>query len=311
MQKPRIIFAGTPHFATPTLTHLVASGHNVVAVYTQPDKPYGRGRKVQFSPVKELALEYNIPVEQPKNFKAHEDVSKMQSYAPDILVVAAYGLLLPQTVLDIPSITSLNVHASLLPRWRGASPINHAIWRGDDTTGVSIMQVVLALDAGPVYSTVACDIAPTENAITLTEKLAELGAKALVEVADNIHSLTPTPQREPEATYAPKLSKEHALLDFNSPAISLDRQTRALQPWPGALFNYKDSTIKVYQLEVIQKDAKAKPGEIISWDKTGLTIQTSEHQVRITRMQLAGGKLLGSSQLFCGKPYLFQVGNQI
>ena len=310
MQKtPRIIFAGTPDFATPTLKALVDGSYNVVAAYTQPDKPYGRGRKLQMPPVKELALKYNIPVEQPPNFKDSATVAKMQSYNPDILVVAAYGLLLPQKVLDIPSITSLNVHASLLPKWRGASPINHAILAGDQTTGVSIMQVVLALDAGSVYSKVTCDIAPDDTAVTLTAKLATIGAKALVDVVADI--TIPTPQTNEEATYAPKLSKEHARLDFNSPAASLERQVRAMQPWPGTCFNYNVSMVKVYELEVIPKDHNASNGEIIAWDKEGLTIKAGDKPIRITKMQLAGGKVLEASQLFCGKPELFQVGGNV
>ena len=310
MQKtPRIIFAGTPDFATPTLKALVDGGYNVVAVYTQPDKPYGRGRKLQMSPVKELALKYNIPVEQSPNFKDSATVANMQDYSPDILVVAAYGLLLPQKVLDIPKITSLNVHASLLPKWRGASPINHAILAGEKTTGVSIMQVVLALDAGPVHSKVTCDIAPDDTAVTLTTKLATIGAKALIDVIDNIN--TPTPQANEEATYAPKLSKEHANLDFNNPAASLERQARAMQPWPGTCFSYNGNTIKVYELEVVTKDHNASSGEIIAWNKDGLTIKAGDHSIRITKMQLAGGKVLEASQLFCGKPELFQTGSNV
>jgi methionyl-tRNA formyltransferase len=315
MQKtPNIIFAGTPDFAVPTLTALIKSGYNVVAVYTQPDKPSGRGRKLQMPPVKEQALTYNIPVEQPLNFKDDLSLAKMQSYNPDILVVAAYGLLLPQKVLDIPRVTSLNVHASLLPRWRGASPINHAILAGDATTGVSIMQIALALDAGPVYTTVAYEIAPNDDAITLTAKLATIGAKALVDVIANIttQDITPTPQIAKDATYAPKLNKEHARLDFNSSAASLSLQTKAMQPWPGACFSYNDNIIKVLELAAITDNnyANYADGEIIRWDKAGLVIKAQDNPVRITKMQLAGGKVLSASQMWCGNNNLFQVGNK-
>ena len=314
-KKPNIIFAGTPDFASPTLAALVEGGYNVVAVYTQPDKPFGRGRKLQSPPVKELALSYNIPVEQPHNFKDELTIKKMQSYNPDILVVAAYGLLLPQKVLDIPILASLNVHASLLPRWRGASPINHAILAGDSKTGVSIMQIVLALDAGPVYNTAVCDIEPNDNAVSLTIKLANLGAKALVDVVATITTkdIIPTPQIAKDVTYAPKLSKEHAFLDFNSAASSLVSQTKAMQPWPGVCFSYNGNIIKVFELEAITEHnyANCASGEIILWDKAGLVIKAQDNPVRITKMQLAGGKALSASQMWCGNNKLFLVGSNI
>jgi len=236
----RIVFAGTPEFAVADLQVLLDSGHEVVAVYTQPDRPAGRGRKLKASPVKELAQAAGIPVEQPASLKPVDEQQRLAEYRPDLMVVVAYGLLLPPAVLDIPTRGCVNVHASLLPRWRGAAPIQRSILAGDTETGVTLMQMEAGLDTGPMIASVRCPIGEQDNAQMLHDRLSQLGAQLLAEQLDAIlaGNLNPQVQDEALVTYAEKLSKDEAAIDWTRPARRILRQVNAFNPWPVAQTGY-------------------------------------------------------------------------
>ena len=309
----RIVFAGTPAFAVPSLAALIASNHDVVAVYTQQDRPSGRGQKQHISAVKELALQHNIAIEQPLNFKQQDAVEQLKSYQPDILVVVAYGLILPQSILDIPRLACLNVHASLLPRWRGAAPINHAILAGDTTTGVSIMELALALDAGPVYVQKSCEITATTNALDLHDDLSELGSQALITTIDEYiaRSIKPVDQDDSLACYAHKMTKQDGEINLNKNAIDIIRHINAMQPWPGAYFYYDDKIIKVFDAFMVTDFKSQNTAEIISWNRGGLTISCVDRAITITKLQLPGKKAMSASEIWSGHRDLFKIGNSI
>lgn len=308
-----IVFAGTPTFALPSLQACLDSHHNVCAVFTQPDKKSGRGQQRTPSPVKTLALSYDVPVHTPPHFKEHDSVAMMAQYQPDILVVVAYGMILPKSVLAIPQVECLNVHASLLPRWRGAAPINHAILAGDAETGVSIMRVVPALDAGPVYTMATCtidDVATTESLYT---QLAHLGADALLDVLN--HALPakriPVEQSEEGITYAGKIQKTDGLIHWSTPADILMRLMRAMQPWPGMFFMHSGELIKVHACHLCPSHARVPAGIIVSWDKQGLVISTATEHLCITRLQLPGKRAMSVSEVWSGNQTRFVVGENL
>ncbi|GAA4494993.1 methionyl-tRNA formyltransferase [Pseudaeromonas paramecii] len=298
MHAPKLIFAGTPDFAASHLAALLEAGHNIIAVYTQPDRPAGRGNKLTPSPVKVLAQAHQIPVYQPVNFKDAADRQVVAELQADLMIVVAYGLLLPQAVLDAPRLGCINVHGSLLPRWRGAAPIQRAIWAGDLQTGVTIMQMDIGLDTGPMLLTRTCPIASDETSASLYDKLAGLGPTALLEAVDGLLAgrLTAVAQDDTQANYAQKLSKEEARLDWQQPAAALERAIRAFNPWPISHFPCGEHTIKVWDSEVLPHE-DAQPGTIVRVGKAGIEVATGDGVLRLTRLQPPGKKPMQAHEL--------------
>jgi len=289
--KLRVVFAGTPEFSVPCLEACRASGAEVVAVYTQPDRPAGRGRKLTPSPVKEAAVAAGIPVEQPESLKSEEARAKLAAYAPDLMVVVAYGLILPRKVLAIPRLGCWNVHASLLPRWRGAAPIQRAILAGDAESGVDLMQMEAGLDTGPVLLERRTPISRDDTGGTLHDRLAALGADVLTEgLARAIagETLPPRPQPEEGVTYAHKLDKAEARLDFTRPAIELERQVRAFDPWPVAEGEIGGEMLRIWAARAVE--GKGVPGAVIGMSRDGIDIACGDGALRVTALQRAGGK---------------------
>ena len=314
MKSLNIIFAGTPDFAAQHLQAILNSQHNVIAVYTQPDKPAGRGKKLQASLVKQLAEQNNISVYQPKSLRKEEAQSELKALNADVMVVVAYGLILPKAVLDAPRLGCLNVHGSILPRWRGAAPIQRSIWAGDAQTGVTIMQMDEGLDTGDMLHKVYCDILPTETSTSLYNKLAELAPSALIDVLDNLESgkFISEKQDDSQSNYAEKLSKEEAQLDWSLPAIQLERNIRAFNPWPIAYFSTEDKdgnaqTLKVYQAEVLSHQDKPA-GTILSADKNGIQIATVVGVLNLLQLQPACKKPMSAQDLLNGRAEWFIIG---
>lgn len=287
----RIVFAGTPAFAVPSFKALLAADYEVVAVYTQPDRPAGRGQRLKPSPIKELALSYGLRVLQPLTLRTETALEEFSCLQPDLLVVAAYGLIVPKDFLQTPPLGAINVHASLLPRWRGAAPIQRAILAGDEETGVTIMQMVEKLDAGPILLQKVSPILPNETAGELHDRLAQLGSEVLLEALAAIAAGTIEPrlQEESLATYAAKLSREEARLDWMQPAWKLARAVRAFNPWPVAFTYFGDSMLKIWRAEAIERSVAEVPGTIISAKKT-LEVATGEGCLRLLEVQLPGGR---------------------
>ncbi|RDF09890.1 methionyl-tRNA formyltransferase [Haemophilus paraphrohaemolyticus] len=313
MSKLNIIFAGTPDFAAQHLQALLDSEHNVIAVYTQPDKPSGRGKKLQASPVKQLAEAHNIPVYQPKSLRKEEVQVELKALNADVMVVVAYGLILPESVLKAPKYGCLNVHGSILPRWRGAAPIQRAIWAGDSQTGVTIMQMDIGLDTGDMLYKVYTDILPTETSASLYQKLAELAPPALLEVLNGLENQQFKPEKQDDdlANYAEKLTKEEAKLDWNLLACQLERNIRAFNPAPIAFLtvnvNGNEERIKVYQANVLPHQEKVL-GTVIAFDKTGLKIATQDGVLNITQLQPQGKKPMSVQDFLNGRSDWFKVG---
>lgn len=314
MKPLNIIFAGTPDFAAQHLQALIDSPHNVIAVYTQPDKPAGRGKKLQASPVKQLAEQHQIPVYQPKSLREPETQAELTALHADVMVVVAYGLILPQAVLDAPTYGCLNVHGSLLPRWRGAAPIQRAIWAGDKQTGVTIMQMDAGLDTGDMLHKVFCDIDLQDTSADLYHKLAEIAPNALIEVLNHLTDGTfiAEPQDGTQSNYAEKLSKEEAKLDWQLSAAQLERNIRAFNPWPMAYLQLTDEqgnpqTLKVYQATVLPSVSQT-PGTIISADKNGIQIATADGVLNLLQLQPAGKKPMSTQDLLNGRADWFAVG---
>jgi|TARA_Y100000296_G_scaffold59872_1_gene69257 methionyl-tRNA formyltransferase len=304
----KVIFAGTPDFAAKHLSALLESEHEVIAVYTQPDRPAGRGKKLTASPVKVLAEENAIPVYQPQSLKAPEAQEELALLNADLMVVVAYGLILPKAVLNAPKLGCINVHGSILPKWRGAAPIQRAIWAGDAETGVTIMQMDEGLDTGDMLHIATLPITPEDTSATLYEKLAELGPQALVEVVDNFESYTPTKQDDSMATYAKKLSKEEALIKWADDAEQIERNIRAFNPWPVAWMKVEDQNVKVWSATVVTLDKEFKPGTIVSANKEGITIATGRDALCITILQIPGKKALPASDVINARQTWFEVG---
>lgn len=312
MTPLRIIFAGTPDFAARHLQALLASQHEVIAVYTQPDRPAGRGQQLQASPVKQLALQANIPVFQPKSLKKAKAQQELAELAADVMVVVAYGLLLPAVVLHTPKLGCINVHGSLLPRWRGAAPIQRALWAGDTTTGVTIMQMDEGLDTGPMLSTAILPIEATDTSASLYDKLAEIGPQALLQALDNLPKLQAQaqPQQAHLANYAEKLSKEEARLDFRKPAVALEREVRAFNPWPVSYVSLDQQAIKVWQarVEPVSTANVNCPGTVVRVDKHGIAIATPDGLLVITQLQPAGKKVMPVADFLNGRSDWFSIG---
>ncbi|MBI3187230.1 MAG: methionyl-tRNA formyltransferase [Gammaproteobacteria bacterium] len=292
----RIIFAGTPDFSVPPLQALIDSPHQVVAVYTQPDRPAGRGRKLTPGPVKQLALTHHIPVYQPLNFKAEPDRQQLIDHQADLMVVVAYGLILPQSVLDTPRLGCINIHASLLPRWRGAAPIQRAILAGDKETGITIMQMEAGLDTGPMLHIERCPINAEDTGVSLHDKLMTLGAQALMKtlpglIAGKWHA---EPQSDALACYATKLLKAEALVDWSKDAEHIARLIRAFNAWPVAQtplqINGEQQMLRIWQAQVMPYCTEETPGKILNCDKKGIDVATGAGVLRLLHIQLPGGK---------------------
>ncbi|KXF81193.1 methionyl-tRNA formyltransferase [Enterovibrio coralii] len=313
----KIVFAGTPDFAARHLAALLSSHHEVVAVYTQPDRPAGRGKKLTASPVKMLAQEHNIPVYQPETLRSEDAQQELAAIGADIMVVVAYGLLLPQPVLDTPRLGCINVHGSILPRWRGAAPIQRSIWAGDAQTGVTIMQMDIGLDTGDMLKIATLDIDAKETSATLYERLAELGPDALVDCLGDIASgnAVPVKQDDEQANYAKKLSKEEALVDWNLSAVAIERCIRAFNPWPMSYFtvtaNDAEHNIKVWDAEVDAESSDKAPGTILSADKTGIRVATGDGVLRLTAIQPPGKKAMSAADILNSRREWFEPGNTL
>lgn len=309
----RIIFAGTPDFAARHLDALLASPHQVVGVFTQPDRPAGRGKKLMPSPVKILAEGNGIPVFQPASLRPEENQQLIADLNADVMVVVAYGLILPKAVLGMPRLGCINVHGSLLPRWRGAAPIQRALWAGDAETGVTIMQMDIGLDTGDMLYKLACPISGEDTSATLYDKLAELGPQGLLTTLSQIANASATPEIQDEAqvTYAEKLSKEEARLDWTLSAAQLERCIRAFNPWPVSFFMVDEQPVKVWKASVIEKPSTVLPGTILEAGKQGIQVATKDGLLNLEILQPAGKKAMSAQDLLNSRREWFTPGHVI
>ena len=304
----RIVFAGTPEFAAEHLKALLDTSHQIVAVYSQPDRPAGRGQKLTPSPVKQLALQHEIPVYQPQSLRDPAAQAELAALVPDLLVVVAYGLILPQAVLDIPRLGCINSHASLLPRWRGAAPIQRAIEAGDSESGVTVMRMEAGLDTGPMLLKVHTPIAAEDTGGSLHDRLAALGPQAVVEAIAGLAagSLVGEVQDDSLATYAHKLNKDEARLDWTRPAVELERLIRAFNPWPICHSSLSETPLKILAGHLA--DGQGQPGTILAASRDGLTVACGQGALCLTRLQLPGGKALNFADLYNSRREQFAVG---
>jgi methionyl-tRNA formyltransferase len=312
-QSLRIVFAGTPDFAARHLAALLSSEHEVIAVYTQPDRPAGRGKKLTASPVKTIALEHDIPVYQPENFKSDEAKQELADLNADIMVVVAYGLLLPQVVLDTPKLGCINVHGSILPRWRGAAPIQRSIWAGDAETGVTIMQMDIGLDTGDMLKIATLPIEASDTSASMYEKLAGLGPDALIDCLADIATgkAEPVKQDDELANYAKKLSKEEARIDWNDDAAHIERCVRAFNPWPMSHFEAAENSIKVWESRVADQTSDKPAGTILQADKTGIYVATGNGVLVLEQLQVPGKKAMSVQDILNSRASWFEVGTQL
>lgn len=313
-QSLDIVFAGTPDFAARHLQALLQSHHRLVGVYTQPDRPAGRGKKLTPSPVKQVALEAGLPVFQPESLRASEAQEELRALKPDLMVVVAYGLLLPQAVLDIPRLGCINVHASLLPRWRGAAPIQRAIEAGDVETGVTIMQMEAGLDTGPMLHKATCAIEAQDTAARLHDRLAALGPEALLQTLADLAQGNAKPERQDDSlsNYARKIDKAEAELDWEVPATQLERKVRAFNPFPMAFTFRGEDRIRVLAAEpVAAPDGNEPPGTVLDIGNGGIVVRCGEDALRVTHLQLPGKKPMDAAQFFNGFASYLRVGQQL
>jgi len=294
----RIVFAGTPEFAVPPLDALHGAGHELVAVYTQPDRPAGRGQALTASPVKRRALELGLTVEQPASLKSPEAVDRLRAFGADLMVVVAYGLILPQAVLDVPRLGCWNIHASLLPRWRGAAPIQRAILAGDTSSGITIMQMEAGLDTGPMLLVRETPIGPRELGGELHDRLSRMGAEAIVAAIDELQAgrIQPVIQPAAGATYAAKLNKAEARIDWAQPAVAIDRQVRAFNPWPVAETTWDGKQLRVWQCEPEPRASSAVPGTVIESAGGRIVVATGDGALRLLVLQLAGRRAMSAAE---------------
>lgn len=312
-QSLRIVFAGTPDFAARHLAALLSSEHEVIAVYTQPDRPAGRGKKLTASPVKTIALEHDIPVYQPENFKSDEAKQELADLNADIMVVVAYGLLLPQVVLDTPKLGCINVHGSILPRWRGAAPIQRSVWAGDAETGVTIMQMDIGLDTGDMLKVATLPIEASDTSASMYEKLAGLGPDALIDCLADIATgkAEPVKQDDELANYAKKLSKDEARINWNDDAAHIERCVRAFNPWPMSHFEAAENSIKVWQSRVTEQTSDKPAGTIVQADKTGIYVATGNGTLVLEQLQVPGKKAMSVQDILNSRASWFEVGTQL
>ncbi|HDR2864341.1 TPA: methionyl-tRNA formyltransferase [Enterobacter asburiae] len=309
----RIIFAGTPDFAARHLDALLSSGHQVVGVFTQPDRPAGRGKKLMPSPVKVLAEEHGLPVFQPVSLRPQENQQLVAELNADVMVVVAYGLILPKAVLEMPRLGCVNVHGSLLPRWRGAAPIQRSLWAGDAETGVTIMKMDVGLDTGDMLYKLACPITAEDTSATLYDKLADLGPQGLIETLQQLADNTAQPEVQDEAlvTYAEKLSKEEAQIDWSLSADQLERCIRAFNPWPMSWVMIDDQPVKVWKASVIEGHSTAEPGTILDANKQGIQVATAEGILNLESLQPAGKKAMSAQDLLNSRREWFIPGKRL
>ena len=307
MKKLRIIYAGTPEFSVPALQALIASAHNVVAVYTQPDRPSGRGQKISFGEVKQVAVDAGIPVEQPQNLKDEDAQKILANYQADVIVVAAYSLMLPQAVLDMPRYGCLNIHGSLLPRWRGAAPIHRAIQAGDSETGITIMQMAAGLDTGDMLLKIKCPITAEDTGQTIHDRLANDGADGLMTVLEQLvaNKLMPEVQDDSLSTYAHKLEKAEAEIDWTQSANEIDRTIRAFNPWPVAFTKFNDKPLRLFMSKVEANKSSDEPvGTVIDETPDGICVVTGDGILSISRLQLPGKKIITAHDFLNGRSLL-------
>lgn len=309
--KLKIIFAGTPDFAAVALTALLDAKQNIVAVYTQPDRPAGRGRKLTASAVKQLALAHDLPLEQPETLKDETTVEKLKTFNADVMIVAAYGLLLPKDVLEIPVHGCINIHASLLPRWRGAAPIQRAILAGDRETGITIMQMDSGLDTGDMLLKLTTPISGDDNAGSLHDRLAILGGKAIVEAINLLeqNKLSPEKQDNAYANYAKKLDKREAWIDWSQSADQIHQQINAFNPWPIAQTLFANKIIRIRETQAEPENTDKPPGTVLKQDKTGIVVACGKGRLRLLNCQIPNSKPMPVGDLLNGHPELFTVGS--
>ena len=304
----RIVFMGTPDFAVPSLQALIDAGHDVCAVYTQPDKPQGRKQILTAPPVKTLALEHDIPVFQPNTLKNEDEQARLRELAPEVIIVVAYGKLLPKAVLDIPPHGCINVHGSLLPRWRGAAPIQWAVIAGDEMAGVTTMQMAEGLDTGDMLLTYETKVGEKETAGELFDRLAQSGAELLTQTLVKLDEITPRPQDDAQSCYAHMLDKQMAVIDWNKSAHEIDCLIRGLNPWPIALTTLSGERLKVFAAE--KANGRGEPGTVLEADpKKGLTVACGEGALRLTEIQLVGGKRMKVNDFLRG--HAIEVGTKL
>lgn len=305
-----IVFAGTPEFAAQHLEALLQAGIAVDAVYSQPDRRRGRGKKLHPSPVKQLALEHNLPVYQPINFKDEDDVAALAALKPDLMIVVAYGLLLPESVLSIPRLGCINVHASLLPRWRGAAPIERAIEAGDSVTGVTIMQMDVGLDTGDMLLTVEQAIDSDTTGDSLREQLANIGSEALIQAIKKLQGdgLTAVKQNDELANYAHKLSKAEGAINWQQSAEQIERKIRAFNSANVCFALYQDDRVRVWQAEAHNKTHQAQAGEILAVSKQGIEVACGQGVLTLQQVQLPNGRQMAVADVLNGRPNYFNVG---
>lgn len=310
----RVIFAGTPEFAAIHLQALLDSHHDVIGVYTQPDRPAGRGRKLTPSPVKELALAHNLPVYQPRSLRAEQAQQELKALNADLMVVVAYGLLLPKAVLDMPVHGCINVHGSILPRWRGAAPIQRAVASGDKESGVTIMQMDEGLDTGDMLLKVTCPIHNTDTSQALYDRLAQMGGLALLATLDAISNGTAHPEQQDNnlATYAHKMTKEEGRIDWSRSAAELDCQIRGFNPWPVAWMlqdaDQIDKPTRIWEAEPLTESTTATPGTILRADKNGIDVACGEGVLRLKQLQLSGSKAMRVLDILNSRREMFTPG---
>ncbi len=307
----RIVFAGTPDFAAPHLKALLTSPHQVVAVYTQPDRPAGRGKKLHASPVKQLAESSKVPVRQPASLRSDTGVAQLSALKPDVLVVVAYGLILPQAILDVPRLGCLNVHGSLLPRWRGAAPVARAVEAGDEQSGVTIMRMDAGLDTGDMLASAQCPINITTTSASLHDDLAKVGAPLLLEVLNDLpqYLSNPISQQDSQATYANKILKSEAQIVWRQSAGTIARSVRALNPFPICFTTLGEQRLKIWEASVVScPDHQQTPGTIAAATRDGIVVWCGQDQLNITRAQLPGGKVLSVEQILSAKSEQFAPG---
>lgn len=304
----RIVFMGTPDFAVPSLQALIDAGHDVCAVYTQPDKPQGRKQILTAPPVKTLALEHDIPVFQPNTLKNEDEQARLRELAPEVIIVVAYGKLLPKAVLDIPPHGCINVHGSLLPRWRGAAPIQWAVIAGDEMAGVTTMQMAEGLDTGDMLLTYETKVGEKETAGELFDRLAQSGAELLTQTLVKLDEITPRPQDDAQSCYAHMLDKKMAVIDWNKSAHEIDCLIRGLNPWPIALTTLSGERLKVFAAE--KANGNGEPGTVLEADpKKGLTVACGEGALKLTEIQLVGGKRMKATDFLRG--HVIEVGTKL
>lgn len=310
----RIVFAGTPDFAALHLKALLESSHQVVGVYTQPDRPAGRGKKLQSSPVKQLAQSHEVPVFQPATLKNDAEVEQLSAIEADVMVVVAYGLILPQAILDVPRLGCLNVHGSLLPRWRGAAPIQRAVEAGDEQSGITIMQMDAGLDTGNMLAIAECPIGPDTSSASLHDDLAKLGAPLLVKVLDDLpeYLSKATAQDDSKATYAHKILKSEGQINWDQSAATIARAVRAFNPFPVCFTTLGEQRLKVWEATIIASpDNDQAPGTIVAANRDGIAVSCGHDRLNISRAQLPGGKVLSAEQLLSGKSEWFAPGTRL